>query len=134
MQFIFRQSRRTFQIIIFLAIFSFLCFYILIYDGSHKVRLDHLRKLVPNPNETIGPVDKLYPMATNYERKDWHDWKFIEYEKSRQGPGEQGEPHYLTDANDIALNEKLFKVEGLYVVVSDRISVNRSVPDTRLPM
>lgn len=68
-----------------------------------------------------------------YERKDWHDWEFIEYEKSRQGPGEQGKPHVLTDPGDIELNEKLFPVEGLYAVISDKISVNRSVPDTRLP-
>lgn len=65
------------------------------------------------------------------EKKDWHDWKFIEYEKSREGPGEQGKSYVLTDPKEIELNEKLFKVEGLYVVVSDKISVNRSIPDYR---
>ena len=84
-------------------------------------------------NKKLPSAGKIYPVATNYERKDWHDWKFIEYEKNRKGPGENGKPFNLTDPADIELNDKLFKIEGLYVVVSDKISVNRSVPDTRLP-
>lgn len=76
---------------------------------------------------------KSYSMASSCEKKDWHDWKFIEYEKNRKGPGEQGKPFKLTDPEDIELNNQLFEVEGLYVIVSDKISVNRSVPDTRLP-
>lgn len=66
------------------------------------------------------------------ERKDWHDYAFIKYERKRKGPGEQGKPVILTDPLDIELNDKLFKTEGLYPIVSDKISVNRSVPDTRL--
>jgi hypothetical protein len=75
-----------------------------------------------------------YPFATSYERKDWHDWKFIEYEKTRTGPGEQGKSFELTDPDEIELNRKLSEIEGCYVIVSDKISVNRSVPDTRMPM
>lgn len=74
-----------------------------------------------------------YPVAQNYDRRDWHDWWFIEYEMTREGPGEQGQAFYLTDAGDIELNKKLSQQEGLFAVVSDKISVNRSVPDTRLP-
>jgi hypothetical protein len=73
-----------------------------------------------------------YPVATSYKRKDWHDWEFIEYEKTREGPGEQGKPFELTDPDDIALNQELLKTEGLYVIASDEISVNRSVPDFRI--
>ena len=54
-------------------------------------------------------------------------------EGTKKVPGENGQPFNLTDPADIELNDKLFKIEGLYVVVSDKISVNRSVPDTRLP-
>jgi len=74
-----------------------------------------------------------YAFATNYERKDWHDYEFINYEASRRGPGEQGERHELTDAADIARNEEIVNKEGLYGVVSDQISVNRSLPDPRMP-
>lgn len=77
-------------------------------------------------------VDIKYPALQNYERKDWHDYKFMNYEAEREGPGEQGSPHVLTDPEDIKLNKELFQIEGLYVVVSDKISVNRSVPDVRI--
>lgn len=79
----------------------------------------------------ISNHQKFYPSATDYDRKDWHDWKFIEYEKTREGPGEQGSGYVLTDPADIELNQKVFKENGLYGVVSDKISVNRSIPDTR---
>lgn len=75
-----------------------------------------------------------YPVAQTYERMDWHDLKFIEYEKSRKGPGEQGEAFQLEDLQDISFNKKLFKDHGIYVLVSDKISPNRSVPDTRPPL
>jgi polypeptide N-acetylgalactosaminyltransferase len=81
----------------------------------------------------ITQTELKYPVATNYERKDWHDWKFIENEKLRVGPGENGTAFHLSDPEDIALNYKLFAIEGLYAIISDKISVNRSVPDTRLP-
>lgn len=72
-----------------------------------------------------------YPSAINYDRKDWHDWKFIEYEKTREGPGEQGKKYKLTSPEDIARNKVIFEDNGLYGLVSDKISVNRSIPDMR---
>ena len=77
-------------------------------------------------------IDIKYPALQNYERKDWHDYEFMKYEAAREGPGEQGVPYALTDPKDIQLNEELFKIEGLYAIVSDKISVNRSVPDVRI--
>lgn len=75
-----------------------------------------------------------FPVAQNYERKDWHDWQFIEYEKTRTGPGEHGKGLLLTDPYEIELNKNLSKVEGLSPLTTDKISVNRSVPDGRLPV
>lgn len=72
-----------------------------------------------------------YPFATDYERKDWHDYDFIAYEKSRVGPGEHGRPFELTDPKEIEENKRLYEIEGLNALVSDKISVNRSIPDTR---
>lgn len=86
------------------------------------------KRLLEQNSETLK---KIYPSALNYERKDWRDWKFFEYEKTLEGPGEQGREFILTDPDDIARNEKIFKDNGLYGVVSDIISVNRSIPDTR---
>ena len=60
-------------------------------------------------NSGLVGTGKNYHKASNYERKDWHDWKFIEYETHRKGPGENGTPFVLTDPADIELNEKLFQ-------------------------
>jgi hypothetical protein len=74
---------------------------------------------------------KKYRAEKNYERIDWNDYEFMKYERERTGIGEQGKGHQLTDPKDIELDEKLEQVEGLNVIVSDKISVNRSVKDTR---
>lgn len=73
-----------------------------------------------------------YSFATNYERKDYHDYKFMEIESMREGPGEQGAKYFLSDYSDIELNKNLMERFGFAAVVSDRISVNRSLPDVRL--
>lgn len=93
---------------------------------SHDVVLE-------NHSENLVPKTKVYPILKNYERKDWHDYDFIAKEKTRVGPGERGKPFRLTDPQDIEENKILYKVEGLNALVSDRISVNRSIPDTRHP-
>lgn len=67
----------------------------------------------------------------NSEKKDWHDWEFIFYESLRKGPGEQGKPYEINSEFDLKLSQSIFQVEGLYALVSDKISVNRSVPDLR---
>src|SRR5690349_4279120 len=51
-----------------------------------------------------------YPFAKIYERRDWHDYEFIEYEKLRKGPGEHGAPVKLTD-QEIEDNQILFESE-----------------------
>ena len=73
-----------------------------------------------------------YKVLQNYERKDWHDYQLMAYEVSREGPGEQGQPYILTDPSDIKRNKELFEIEGLFAVVSDKMSVNRSIPDVRI--
>lgn len=98
------------------------------------IRTNHVKVNVIKPDKLQTIVSKrvkFYSFATNYDRKDWHDWKFIEYEKTREGPGEQGKEYKLTDPDEIARNEKIYKENGLYGLVSDKISVNRSIPDMR---
>lgn len=65
--------------------------------------------------------------------RDWNNYEQIYREMIRKGPGENGTAVILTDENEIALNKKLFSETGFGVVVSDRISVNRSIQDTRHP-
>ncbi|CRL06432.1 CLUMA_CG019468, isoform A [Clunio marinus] len=51
----------------------------------------------------------------------------------RTGFGEHGEGVKLIEPDDIKRNEELFKIYGMSVVTSDKISVNRSIPDFRHP-
>lgn len=138
MKLLLKTSLRSIKIITFLTLFILIFFYFILIDGRYKTEVLNLRKLVINRDDFINelalPKIINYPVQQNYERKDWNDWDFIHYEKTRKGDGEQGEKFVLTDPKEIKLNEKLFKIEGLYVVASDKISVNRSVPDTRLEM
>lgn len=39
-------------------------------------------------NEIVRP--KVYPGTERFERKDWHAWKFTEFENDHEGPGEDG--------------------------------------------
>lgn len=93
-------------------------------SAIYKETLDRLKVKISMPR---------YPFATNYERKDYHDYKFMEVESMREGPGEQGQPHALTEFRDIERNKELVKKFGFYCITSDQISVNRSLPDFRLP-
>ncbi|KAM7397641.1 hypothetical protein PAMA_005788 [Pampus argenteus] len=61
-------------------------------------------------------------------RKDWHDYETIRREASRSGNGEQGKPFPLTDSDRV---DQAYRENGFNIYVSDRISLNRSVPDIR---
>lgn len=62
---------------------------------------------------------------------NWENETQIKLDAQRTGPGEQGKPYILTDPEDIKRNKKLFNIEGFYVIVSDKISVERALPDKR---
>lgn len=61
----------------------------------------------------------------------WENETQIVMDAKRVGPGEQGLPYELTDPIEISENQKLFTVEGFYVLVSDKISSTRALPDKR---
>lgn len=64
--------------------------------------------------------------------KDWHDYKFIEYEKSRVGPGENGSA-FIPSESDVKEDLKTLTKYGYHKIASEKISVNRSVYDSRDP-
>ncbi|XP_055532854.1 N-acetylgalactosaminyltransferase 6-like [Wyeomyia smithii] len=66
-------------------------------------------------------------------RIDWHDYAYIEYEAERQGPGEHGKPVKLQRPEDFQLNKKLYKENGYSAVISDKIAIDRAIPDIRHP-
>lgn len=136
MKFIMRNFHRSYKKIVFFSLIFFVIWFF-VFKDAHENKISKLKRaMVFNREEALHEVSvpkrtSRYPVATNYDRKDWHDWDFIAYEKSRVGPGEQGEAVYFTDPEDIKENKRLYDIEGLNALVSDRISVNRSVPDTR---
>lgn len=90
-------------------------------------------KSYPNHNSFLSNF-KRNVLVDIDDKIDWHDYKFMYYEKSRVGPGENGAPFNLTDPKEIEVNKIGYDTEGIYTVVSDKISPNRSVPDCRLPV
>lgn len=61
---------------------------------------------------------------------DWHDYKLIEEESKREGIGEHGVPGSVPPEDEEA-RRILFSQNGFDGLLSDRISLHRSVPDIR---
>lgn len=62
---------------------------------------------------------------------DWEDHFFINYELTRFGPGELGEPYIVTDPDALKRNQEWVNKEGFFVEVSNNLSLTRSLPDWR---
>lgn len=63
-------------------------------------------------------------------KKDWHDYAVIKSEAARSGVGEQGRPYPLTDSDRV---DQAYRENGFNIYVSNRIALNRSLPDIRHP-
>lgn len=61
---------------------------------------------------------------------DWHDYDFIAAEASREGFGEGGRGEILPE-NEKEEGQRRMKRYGFNGLVSDRVSLNRSITDTR---
>ncbi|XP_067232088.1 polypeptide N-acetylgalactosaminyltransferase 10 [Chanodichthys erythropterus] len=63
-------------------------------------------------------------------RRDWHDYAVIKSEAARSGVGEQGRPYPLSDSDRV---DQAYRENGFNIFVSNRIALNRSLPDIRHP-
>ena len=61
---------------------------------------------------------------------DYHNYKQMEEERHRTGPGEQGAPVYLS-GEEKKLSDRVFTENGFSRVVSDKIALDRAIPDLR---
>lgn len=95
-------------------------------DDSEKAIASEQRSFHPRQGAFFGGSEK------NPKRKkiDWHDYKFIEAEKSRTGIGEHGAPAFLPPGLDDE-RKRLFDQNGFNALLSDKIALNRSVKDIR---
>ncbi|XP_065365333.1 N-acetylgalactosaminyltransferase 4-like [Calliphora vicina] len=64
-------------------------------------------------------------------KRDWHDWAALNRDQHRTGLGERGMPAYITDESQKELEHEMSMDNGFNALLSDYISVNRSVPDVR---
>lgn len=87
-------------------------------------------KLINHPRH--GSFFGGQPKNTQGKKIDWHDYKLIKAEESRKGIGEQGRAEKL-DSSMKEMEDKLFHKNGFNALLSDKISLNRSVPDIRHP-
>lgn len=74
-------------------------------------------------NVTQEKIDKT-------KKIDWHDYKFMKYENSRKGIGENGSQFELYHMNK-SFEITMYHQNGFNAVLSDKISLNRSLPDIR---
>lgn len=71
-------------------------------------------------------------ITTNENKKiDWHDYSFMEYESLRTGDGENGYPVILNNETENVEIQRLIEEFSYNVIASDKISLDRSIPDTR---
>lgn len=117
-------SQRDIKLVIYVAIV------ITILQISYRIAFESDAKA---SSEVVAKSKQiLYEnVESESERISYEDEKFIQYEARRRGPGEQGVPFNLTDPKEIEENEKWYKIEGFYVTVSEKISVDRALPDKR---
>lgn len=81
----------------------------------------------------IEPLSSFFRRARNTEniQVDWHDYKFMESERLRHGPGENGSSIDDIQPHELELSKQIFDENGYNGLISDKISVNRSIPDLR---
>jgi polypeptide N-acetylgalactosaminyltransferase len=89
-------------------------------------------KFAENSQKNPKNYEKIPKNVKKFEVcRDWHNYKLINDEKNREGFGEHGIAAHLDDPREKLENEKFYNATGISVLISNKISVNRSIPDSR---
>jgi polypeptide N-acetylgalactosaminyltransferase len=70
------------------------------------------------------------PRNTGGIKVDWHNYRLMANDKNRVGVGEHGKAGKISGRKKV-LEQNIFKQNGYNGLLSDLISVNRSLPDIR---
>uniref|UniRef100_A0A182W887 Ricin B lectin domain-containing protein n=1 Tax=Anopheles minimus TaxID=112268 RepID=A0A182W887_9DIPT len=72
--------------------------------------------------------------SRSLEKIDYHNYEQIQNDLNRVGPGEQGKPATLSpEESDSEKRKELYYQNGFNALLSDKISINRSIADLRHP-
>lgn len=124
-----RKQKRLLQIA-FLLIVAFLFLpNVGLWSASLERLFDSSSADGPGLSHTQRPKGHRVP-SEGVRRRDWHDYAVIKREAARSGVGEQGRPYPLSDSDRV---DQAYRENGFNIFVSNRIALNRSLPDIRHP-
>lgn len=104
-----------------------ICLIIIVFHKSSEFNSANFFKYYKEPVSFFdGP-----PKNIEGIKIDWHDYKQISDDAARIGLGEQGRVAKLNDTFDEEYVSRTFKMNGYDGVLSDQISLNRSLSDVR---
>ncbi|XP_050679821.1 N-acetylgalactosaminyltransferase 6-like [Leptidea sinapis] len=101
--------------------------YIFRYLGDNNIKSASIQREL---KESLTADEKDYFVPKSLKKIDWHNHEKINDESRRKGTGEQGLPAYLSK-NEKHLEDELYSVNGFNGALSDKIPLNRSLPDIR---
>uniref|UniRef100_A0A665TFJ9 Polypeptide N-acetylgalactosaminyltransferase 10 n=1 Tax=Echeneis naucrates TaxID=173247 RepID=A0A665TFJ9_ECHNA len=76
----------------------------------------------------VHPIQVAQVGLDGVRRTDWHDYEAMRRDAARIGNGEQGKPFPLMETDQV---DQAYRENGFNIYVSNRISLNRSLPDIR---
>uniref|UniRef100_A0A1L8E1A6 Polypeptide N-acetylgalactosaminyltransferase n=1 Tax=Nyssomyia neivai TaxID=330878 RepID=A0A1L8E1A6_9DIPT len=124
-----RNSTRIIKlsIIFFIAVIIMVFLYKSLYDEATHLPVKK-EKIPEHPRH--GAFFGGAPKNVHKRKIDWHDYETIKLDSARQGVGEKGLAALVpVEEND--LKESMYRANGFNALLSDKISVNRSIPDIR---